>query len=95
MDDSRTDARTGSDAGAKAEYAALRDEVQGLREQLAERDRRIAELRDEITILRDETRDLKGLPKRPRMKPGGIAAAAGAADTGKSAKTDGRGRGRK
>ena len=54
-----------------------------------------AELRDEITFLRDETRDLKGFPKRPRMKPGGIAAAAGEADAGKAAKTDGRGRGRK
>ncbi|MDE2913431.1 MAG: hypothetical protein OXL68_10975 [Paracoccaceae bacterium] len=110
MGDSRTtETRTGPGATARAETAALRDMVDSLREQLArqdeqlverdeqlaERDQRIAELRDEITLLRDEIRALKNLPKRPRMKPSGMAAAAEAADAAKSGTTDGKGKGRK
>ena len=92
--DSRTQDRTGPDTRAKAEYAALRDAVERLREQLgrqgeqlaerddqlAERDQLIAALRDEIMLLRDEVRALKGLPKRPRMKPSGMGAARLAAE---------------
>lgn len=90
MDDSRTEAQTGSEATAGVEEtAALRDEVGRLRDLLAERDQRIAGLRDEITLLRDEIRALKNLPKRPRMKPSGMAAAVEAA---KSGTTDGKGK---
>ena len=49
----------------------------------------ITGLRDEITLLRDEIRALKNLPKRPRMKPSGMAAAVEAA---KSGTTDGKGK---
>ena len=44
--------------------------------QLAEQERQLAELREKITLLRDEIRALKNLPKRPRMKPSGMASSA-------------------
>ena len=87
MDDSQTDIRTGAGAAASVENAALREQVTLALDRLAERDRQIARrsqqlaeqerqlagLREENTLLRDEIRELKKLPKRPRMKPGGMA----------------------
>ena len=60
----------------------------GVEEAVALRDE-VGRLRDEITLLRDEIRALKNLPKRPRMKPSGMAAAVEAA---KSGTTDGKGK---
>lgn len=77
MGESQTDARTGSDATARAETARLRDEVGRLREQLADRDERLAEQADLIRELRDEIRRLKKLPRRPDLKPSGLAASGG------------------
>ena len=80
MDDSQTDIRTGAGAAASVEIAALREQFTLALDRLAERDRQIeqrnqqlAGLREENTLLRDEIRELKKLPKRPRMKPGGMA----------------------
>ncbi|MDE2792325.1 MAG: hypothetical protein OXI81_18160 [Paracoccaceae bacterium] len=84
MGDSQTDARTGSDATARAETARLRGEVGRLREQLADRDERLAELAELIRGLRDEIRRLKKLPRRPDLKPSGLAASNGG-DTDTSA----------
>ena len=79
MDDSQTDIRTGADAAASVETAALREQVTLAVDRLAERDRQIARpnqqlaeqeqqlagLREEIILLRDEIRELTTLPKRP------------------------------
>ncbi len=70
----------------RMENAALREQVTQALDGLAERDRQIeqrnqqlaeqeqqlAGLREENTLLRDEIRELKKLPKRPRMKPSGL-----------------------
>jgi len=87
MDNSQTDIRTGAGAAASVGIAALREQVALALDRLAELDRQIArrnrqlaeqeqqlaELREEIILLRDEIRELKNLPKRPRMKPSGMA----------------------
>ncbi len=87
MDDSQTGIRTGAGATASAENAALREQftlaldrlaergrqIEQRNQQLAEQEQQLAGLREENTLLRDEIRELKKLPKRPRMKPSGMA----------------------
>ena len=65
---------------AKRAVALEREAARLALDRLAERDRQIeqqnqqlAGLREENTLLRDEIRELKKLPKRPRMKPSGMA----------------------
>ncbi len=48
-------------------------QIEQQNQQLAEQEQQLAGLREESTLLRDEIRELKKLPKRPRMKPGGMA----------------------
>ena len=64
-------------------------------QQLAEQERQLAELREKITLLLDDIRALKKLPKRPRMKPSGMASsededtdnsASGSSGSGRSGK---------
>ncbi|MDE2911736.1 MAG: hypothetical protein OXL68_02265 [Paracoccaceae bacterium] len=50
--------------------------------------------RAEITLLMDEIRTLRSLPKRPRMKPSGMAATAKAANAAVSRTMDRKGKGR-
>ncbi len=83
MGDSRTDARTGTGFEANAETAALREQLTLALDRLAERERQLveqerqlAELREKITLLIDRIRKLENLPKRPRMKPSGMASSA-------------------
>ena len=77
MSDSETDRE------ADASHAALMAELSSLREllverdkQLGERDERLADLTELIRDLRDEIRLLKNLPRRPDLKPSGLAASA-------------------
>ncbi len=65
-------------------------------QQQAEQERQLAELREKITLLLDEIRALKKLPKRPRMKPSGMASsededtdnsASGSSGSGRSGKS--------
>ncbi len=65
---------------AEAGVRSLRDrvaerdrQIEQRNQQLAEQEQQLAGLREENTLLRDEIRELKKLPKRPRMKPGGMA----------------------
>lgn len=60
-------AEQGWQLSEQGEQIARRDQ------QLAEQDRQLSELREENRLLRDEIRELKKLPKRPRMKPSGKA----------------------
>ncbi len=48
-------------------------QIEQRNQQLAEQEQQLAGLREENTLLRDEIRELKKLPKRPRMKPSGMA----------------------
>ncbi len=48
-------------------------QIEQQNQQLAEQEQQLAGLREENTLLRDEIRELKKLPKRPRMKPSGMA----------------------
>ncbi len=104
MGDSQTDRRAGaSHAALMAELSSLRDLlakrdnqlgslVDQLKERdnrLAEQDERLAELTGLIRDLRDEIRLLKNLPRRPELKPSGLAAS-GASGAGRS-KTQGKG----
>ncbi len=105
MGDSQTDRRAGaSHAALMAELSSLRDLlakrdnqlgslVDQLKERdnrLAEQDERLAELTGLIRDLRDEIRLLKNLPRRPELKPSGLAAS-GASGASRS-KTQGKGR---
>ena len=72
-----------TDREADAGHAALMAELSSLREllverdkQLGERDERLAALTELIRDLRDEIRLLKNLPRRPDLKPSGLAASA-------------------
>ena len=64
-------AKQGRQLSEQGEQIARRDQ------QLAEQDRQLSELREENRLLRDEIRELKKLPKRPRMKPSGKASSEG------------------
>ena len=73
------------------------DETAALRDQLTtalERDGMVFVLREEITLLHDEVRALKNHPRRPDMKPSGMAASAEAASSKKKRRSK-RGRGAK
>ena len=70
MSDSETDRE------ADASHAALMAELSSLPKLLVEKDKRLADLAELIRDLRDEIRLLKNLPRRPELKPSGLAASA-------------------
>ncbi len=81
MGDPQTDRRAGaSHAALMAELSCLRDLLAKRDNRLAEQDERLAELTGLIRDLRDEIRLLKNLPRRPELKPSGLAATVPASD---------------
>ncbi len=91
MGDSQTDRQAGaSHAALMAELSSLRDLLAKRDNRLAEQDERLAELTGLIRDLRDEIRLLKNLPRRPELKPSGLAAS-GASGADRS-KMQGKGR---
>ena len=91
MGDSQTDRQAdASHAALMAELSSLRDLLAKRDNRLAEQDERLAELTGLIRDLRDEIRLLKNLPRRPELKPSGLAAS-GASGADRS-KMQGKGR---
>ena len=116
MGDSETEFQAGaSHAALMAELSSLRhllaekdnqlsnlvDQLNDRIDRLTEQDERLAGLVKLIRILQDEIRLLKKLPRRPDLKPSGLAAsmqgnegkpAAGSSSGSKRSKKDGKGR---